>query len=439
VTPNRPSARQLIRSQPGRLELRRRYTTRLWPVMSRVGRVYRMTLGRRPRVVAVIGSVGKTTTTRAVLTALGLPISRAALLNANSHAAIGRTILGIRPWQQRAVLEVGIGRPGEMRLQGGTVRPNIVVVTAIASDHWRSFHTLEATRHEKAEILRTLPGNGVAIVNADDPNVRWMATQTKARVILIGESPDAEIRATDIELDWPHGNRFVVHIGSESHLVSTRLVGRHMVFPALAAIAVAHVERVALDKAIEALATLSPTPGRMQTMALSNGAFALRDEFKASEDGFAAAFKTVAEIPAARRIAVIGEITEETGRQAYRDIGAQASAFVDRVIFVGSGKNLRTLRSGATSAGMKHDQIVHVRHSWEATALLQDDLQPGDVVFIKGRWQQALGRVGLELAGRDVRCRADPCPFKRMLCDICPFLEQDFHGLGVPGKTVTES
>ena len=63
-----------------------------------------------------------------------------------------------------------------------------------------------------------------------------------------------------------------------------------------------------------------------------------------------------------------------------------------------------------------------------------DDLQPGDLVFIKGRWQQALGRVGLELAGRDVRCKADPCPFKRMLCDICPFLEQDFHGLGLLGE-----
>jgi UDP-N-acetylmuramoyl-tripeptide--D-alanyl-D-alanine ligase len=321
-----------------------------------------------------------------------------------------------------------------MRLQASTVRPNIVVVTAIAGDHWQSFHTLEATRHEKAEILRTLPKNGVAIVNADDPNVRWMATQTKARVILIGESPDAEIRATDIELDWPNGNRFVVHIGSESHLVTTRLVGRHMVFPALAAITVAHVEGLALDKAIEALATFAPTPGRMQTMELESGAYALRDEFKASEDAFAAAFKTVAEIPAPRRIAVIGEITEETGRQAYRVVGAQAGAIVDRVIFVGSGKNLRSLRSGATSAGMEHDQVTHVRHSWEATALLRDELQPGDVVFIKGRWQQALGRVGLALAGRDVRCKADPCPFKRMLCDVCPFLEQDFAGLEIAGE-----
>ena len=82
--------------------------------------------------------------------------------------------------------------------------------------------------------------------------------------------------------------------------------------------------------------------------------------------------------------------------------------------------------------------MTHVRHSWEATALLRDELLPGDVVFIKGRWQQALGRVGLELAGRDVRCKADPCPFNRMLCDICPFLEQDFHGLGAPGATVAQ-
>jgi hypothetical protein len=69
----------------------------------------------------------------------------------------------------------------------------------------------------------------------------------------------------------------------------------------------------------------------------------------------------------------------------------------------------------------------------EVVELLRDELAAGDVVLIKGRWQQALGRVGLALAGRDVQCRADPCPFKRMLCDVCPFLDQPFTGL--PGST----
>lgn len=430
MTARHVSPLTLIRSQPGRLELRRRYMSRLWPVIVPIARTYRVTLGRRARIVAVVGSVGKTTTMRSVSAVLGLPVSRGALLNANSYAPVARTILGIRPWQKRAVIEVAIAGVGNMRRQAATVRPNVVVVTAIARDHWQSFPTLEATRDEKADIVRSLPRSGIAVLNADDPNVRWMATQTRARVVLIGEADDAEVRVTDIELDWPHGTRFKVHLDGAVHDVKTRLVGRHMVFPALAAIAVAHLEGVSLGAAIAALAEFNPTPGRMQTMALTNGAFALRDEFKASEDAFVAALDTFATIPANRHIAVIGDIAEETSHQAYRVVGQQAGAFVDRAIFVGPSKNMRTFRSGAASAGLDRAQVTHVHHAWEATELLRDELQPGDVVLIKGRWQQALGRVGLALAGRDVHCTADPCPFKRMLCDICPFLEQDFTGLG---------
>ncbi len=397
--------------------------------MARVAGLYRITLGRRPRVIAVVGSVGKTTTMRTVSAALGLKVSRPALLNANSHAAVGRALLSVRPWQKRAVLEVGINSPGQMRIQAATLRPDVVVVTAIAHDHWQSFGTLEATRDEKANIVRELSRTGVAVLNADDPNVRWMASQTQARVVLVGEAPDADVRATDIELNWPHGMRFIAHVGGEARPVNIRLVGRHMVYPALAALAVAHIEGLPLDDATEAIETVDPTPGRMQTMATPSGAFILRDDFKSTEDAGQAAFETLAAIPARRRIVVFGEISEERARTVYRDVGRKAAAVVDRTVFVGSGTNFKLYRSGAVAGGQAPDQVSHVRHAHEAVELLRDELGEGDVVLVRGRWQQALGRVGLALAGRDVQCRVDPCPFKRMLCDVCPFLGQPFTGL----------
>lgn len=420
---------QLIRSRPGRMELRRRYMWRLWPVVAYFARGYRLTLARRIRVVAVVGSVGKTTTMRTVSAALDRPVHRLAFLNANSHAAVGRALLRQRPWQKHAVLEVAIGGPGQMRIQAATVRPDIAVVTAIAGDHWQSFHTLEATRDEKAEIVRRLPATGVAVLNADDPNVRWMATQTKARVVLVGEAPDAEVRASDVEFDWPHGMRFVVHVGGENRPVHIRLVGRHMIYAGLAAIAVAYIEGRPLDEAIAAVSVVDPTPGRMQTMALTSGAFAVRDEFKATEDAFEAALETLAEIPASRKFVVYGEISESTGREAYRSAAKKAAAFVDRAVFVGSKTSFDLYKSGAMAGGLSRDRISRARNAHEATELLRDELAEGDVVLIKGRWQQALGRVGLALAGQDVQCRADPCPFKQMVCDICPFLDQPFTGL----------
>jgi UDP-N-acetylmuramoyl-tripeptide--D-alanyl-D-alanine ligase len=255
-----------------------------------------------------------------------------------------------------------------------------------------------------------------------------MTTQTRARVVLVGESDDAQIRARDVVLDWPHGMRFNVEVDGQVHPASTRLVGRHLVFVALAAIAVGYLEGVPLDQAITRVAAVEPTPGRMQTMQLTSGAVALRDDFKASVDAFDAAFATLAEIPATRRVAVIGEIAEETGQQDYRDVGAK-SAFIDRVLFVGSGKHFQAFRSGARSGGMPEDRIERVASAQDALEVLRHELAPGDVLFIKGRWQQALGRVGLALAGRKVRCTVDPCPFKRMLCDVCPLLDQPFAGL----------
>jgi UDP-N-acetylmuramyl pentapeptide synthase len=167
-------------------------------------------------------------------------------------------------------------------------------------------------------------------------------------------------------------------------------------------------------------------------MALPNGAFVLRDEFKGSLDPIEAALATLAEIPARRRIVVAGEIAEESGNEDYRVIGRKVGAIADRAIFVGRTKTFRLYRTGAAAAGLARERIEHARNAHDVIALLRDDLEAGDVVLTSGRWQHALGRVGLALSGREVRCRADPCPFKRMLCDVCPFLDQPFTGL--PGR-----
>lgn len=392
------------------------------------GRLYRRTAGRRVRVVAVVGSVGKTTTTRAVAAALDASIGRPAQMNANSPVGVGRALLGARPWHRHAVIEAGINGPGQMRRQAQMLQPDVAVVTAIASDHWKSFSTLELTRDEKADMVRVLPPTGVAVLNADDPNVRWMATQTKARIVLVGEAPDADVRVTDIALDWPHGTRFNAHIDGRVIPVTTRLLGRHMVFPALAALAVAYIEGVPLDSAVAALGDLQPTFSRMQLVPLENGAFVIRDDFKASLESIAAAAETMAQIPARRRIVVLGALSEARGRQDFRDAGALLGVAVDRVVLVGSNRDMQAYRSGIARGGVGRENVQRVHNAREAAELLGPELRPGDVVLTKGRQQQALARVALTLSGRHVQCRADPCPFKRMVCDLCPYLEQPFDG-----------
>ncbi len=247
------------------------------------------------------------------------------------------------------------------------MRPNVVIVTAIARDHWESMHTLENTRNEKADMLRILPRDGIAIVNADDENVRWMATQTRARVVFIGEAEDAEVRATDIELDWPIGMRFVAQVGGQSLPVATRLVGRHMIFPALAAITVAHIEGVPLDVADRRAREVDSDAGPDADDGAARAAPSLcATNSKDRRTRSWRRSQTLAEIPAQRRIGVIGEISEEHGRQAYRDVGAGAAGVLDRVVYVGSKKNMAAFRAGATKAGMAHE-CVEPRTHWPTT------------------------------------------------------------------------
>lgn len=326
----------LVRSAPGRLELRRRYSRKLWPLTSRIARLYRRTVARRTTLVVVVGSVGKTTTMRAVSTTLGLPIG--ALAGSNSHSAVAGALLGIRPWQRRAVVEVGIGGPGEMRDYAGTTRPDVTVVTAIATDHWPTLLTLQRTRDEKAEMVRALAPSGTAVLNADDPHVRWMASQTRARVIWYGFSSEADVRATDYELDWPHGTRFTVLAAARAVPVHIRLVGRHMIYPALAALAVALAEGVPLDVAIAAIEELAPGDGKMQPVILANGGIVLQDDAKGTVATYHAALDALSSIPARRKAVVFGGIRQPPLPEdaTYRDLGRRVASLADRAIFVGN-------------------------------------------------------------------------------------------------------
>ena len=188
---------------------------RLWPVLSRLASLYRRTAVRRTRIVAVVGSFGKSTTTNAVVTALGGTPYPGSQRNISSFLARG--LFRIRPGDRHAVLEVGIGEIGEMAPYARMIRPDITVVTSIGSEHNASLGTLEATRREKAAMVRVLPPSGIAVLNGDDPNVLWMRGETGARVVTFGFGEGNDVRASDVSLaDWPNGTRFTLHAGGRA-------------------------------------------------------------------------------------------------------------------------------------------------------------------------------------------------------------------------------
>jgi UDP-N-acetylmuramyl pentapeptide synthase len=399
-----------------------------WPLLAPMTAAYRRSVLRRTRVVAVTGSVGKTTTARAAVTALGGRPSR--YIASNYRGFVTFALLRARPWGP-AVVELGISGRGQMARYARILRPDVAVVTAIASDHSRAVGTAEDIRDEKAHIVRALSTRGVAILNGDDPNVRWMATQTRARVVTFGLGTDNDVRASDIRLNWPHGMSFQLHGGDHRCLLTTRLLGRPMVYSLLAGAAVALTEGRSLADIARRLATLPPTPGRLEVVPLASGVILLRDEFKGTEEATAAALDLLAEVPAARKVAVLGEVSDLVGPQGnvYRRLGARLSRSATEVLFVTHGRPT-AYRAGAAGAGLPRAAMRHVDTGpgGAVAALREASLQPGDVVLVKGRDNQRLGRVSLALMGRDVRCELLECNVTLLRCDTCPMLERGWTG-----------
>ncbi len=417
---------RMLATPGGRLQVRSGIRYRLFPLVAGLASIYRRTVVRRTRMVTVTGSFGKSTTTRAVSAVFGLAphpdITR------NAFTWLAAAVLRIRPSQPRAVIEVGIDAPGQMARYARLTRPEVVVVTSIGNEATTQLKTLDGIRAEKSLLVRALAASGTAVLNGDDSNVMWMAGQTAARVVTFGFGAHCDLRASELRLEWPQGSHFHVNAFGEERDATVRFIGRHMIYPALAAIAVSLLEGLDLDETLSLLKSLPPTPGRMEPIILTNGVVLLRDDHKSGLETMQAALDLFADVPARRRIVLFGDVTEPPGNRTfvYEELGARIAKIAAHLIVVGRG--LQDYSTGAQRAGMPaaaiHDGGTTPQ---QATAVLRTLLQPGDVVLVKGRRGQALGRVPLLLQGDRVGCNLSLCDLL-MSCAQCPMLAAGWEG-----------
>ena len=259
----------------------------------------------------------------------------------------------------------------------------------------------------------------------------WMRSQTRERVVTFGFSEGCDVRALEAELDWPGGMRLRASVFGEEVEVRTRLLGRPSVYPMLAALAVTRLEGLPLGPAVERLAMLEPGKLRLEPALLPCGAWVLRDEFKAAVETYEAALEVAGQIPARRKIMVLGLIEEpmESDTIVYRQIGRWAGVVAERIIFIGGRKQSRLVRQGAVESGLapemvfKAGQLVH-----GALQFIPEDLGPGDLVLLKGRSSQRLDRIWYALSGRTVRCTIEQCNTVATRCAYCNMLERGWEG-----------
>jgi len=349
----------------------------------------------RLKVIGITGSVGKTTCKE--LTAAVLARAYAVLkseANLNTEIGLPLALLQLRPDHQRAVLEMGMYGPGEIRLLCQIARPQMGVVTNIGPVHMERLGSLEAIAAAKAELVESLPADGIAFLNYDDPLVAAMAQRTAARVISFGTSPECHVRGAILASAGLQGITLRLTCGDESVDVATPLPGRHNLYNALAAAAVGLADGLSLPETARALET-AEVPLRLRTLAGPHGSTILDDTYNASPASMLAALDLLAELPG-RHLALLGDMLElgPFEEEGHRLVG-QRAAHVLHALYVVGQRGRIIGKAAAQEAG--HGEVRFLPSKDEAASILRQTLGQGDHLLVKASRALALETVIEEL------------------------------------------
>jgi UDP-N-acetylmuramoyl-tripeptide--D-alanyl-D-alanine ligase len=404
-------------------------------VVEALGSLARAVLGRlrrtgELRVVAVTGSVGKTTTKdllAQVLSASGPTVWPEKSFN--NEIGLPLTVLRSDARTRFLVLEMGASGMGHIAYLTDIAAPDVAAVLVVGSAHLGEFGGVEAIQKAKSEIVTGLVPGGTAVLNADDPRVRAMAPLAPGPVVLFGEGERAHVRATGVRVDGegrasfrlvvgdlpagdagPTGADGAAPVEADVHL---QLVGEHHVTNALAAATCCLALGLTVGEVAERLGEARAlSPHRMQVVERPDGVTVIDDSYNANPDSVRAALKALAVRARAgerRSIAVLGEMLElgDEHVAAHDAIGRLAVRLdIHRLVVVGEGA--RAMHTGALQEGSWGEESrllpdVEAAHAW-----LQEEMRPGDVVLVKSSHGSGLWRLGDLLTGADVAADAGP-------------------------------
>jgi UDP-N-acetylmuramoyl-tripeptide--D-alanyl-D-alanine ligase len=355
-----------------------------------MGRLARLLLDRLPEVtvVGLTGSSGKTTTKDLVAqlaTRVGETVAPPGSLN--NELGHPYTVLQTDEQTRFLILEMGARGIGHLRYLTEIAPPRVGVVLNVGVAHIGEFGSVDAIARAKGELIEALPPDGVAVLNADDPRVRAMSDRTTARVVLVGETPDATVRAEDVTLDARGCASYTLVTPAFRGEVRLGLAGRHQVGNSLAAAAVAReigMPDADLPEALGGLRTVSSR--RMDVFDRADGVTVIDDSYNANPASTAAALHALAALGRDRRtVAVLGYLAElgEYEREGHEEVGQLAAQLgVDRLIVVGQAA--APIVDGAAAVANWGGESVFATDQEAAISQLRGTLCPGDVVLVKG-------------------------------------------------------
>lgn len=384
----------------------------------------------KPRVIAITGSVGKTSTKDAVFAVLSaLSYVRKSEKSFNSEIGLPLSVLGVpngwsnplvwtvnilrglwlfiwpHTYPKWLVLEVGVGKPGDMDKTAAWLATDAVIITAIGETpvHIEFFDSREHLIEEKAALIKTLKPSGLLVLNQDDEAVRAMGEKTKCRKVTFGFSEEADIRGSGENISYseknePEGIIFRVDAeGKSLPVVLNGVFGRNHIYASLSALALASGLRLNILSAAESLRDYDVPPGRMRLLKGIKKSLIIDDTYNSSPTACVSALRTLAEIKCridgCRKIAVLGDMLE-LGKHtidAHKEIGRLVPDSAEALIVV--GPRAQNIKEGALLAGMRPEHIFEFGDSQSAGESLSGFLTQNDIVLIKGSQGMRMERI----------------------------------------------
>ena len=332
-------------------------------------------------VIGVTGSVGKTTTRNIIHAALSPYLKGIqSPANYNNEFGVPLSIAQIENGHQYAVLELGASSPGEIRELARLAQPEIGVITGIGPSHLEHFGSLNRTADAKGELFEALPERGLAILNGDDDFASYLVSKTSVRTLKIGFSEQNDLQAVAIQ-QTNAGISFQVD-GTE---FMVPVLGKHFIYSALFAIAVAKEFGVSNQDLVEGICQFATVPGRCHREQVGSWTV-IDDSYNSSPVSMAAACQTLQEWSGTgKRIIVMGDMLElgADSKRYHQEIGELIAALKIDLLFV-CGKQAGAVAQGALSENFTQDRVVQAANVQELQAGILSRLGPGDVVLVKG-------------------------------------------------------
>lgn len=385
----------------------------------------------KPKVIAITGSVGKTSTREAIFTVLNMHVSvRQSLENYNNEIGVPLTIIGCKTagrslvgwmkifsqarkllrnhdaaYPKVLVLELGIDAPGDMDYLMKLVTPYVGVLTSIGISHLKQFGSQEKLAEEKRKLIAAVAKDGFALLNADNDAARQSDTVTKANALTYGFRSGSDLVASDLvptsrhledsleekELSaygFPLGCAFKVQYqGKNIPFTVHRVLGRHQVLPVLPAIICGTIFGMNLVEISEALKMYVPPKGRMNLISGLKHSMIIDDTYNAAPDSVVEALRVLKDMKTSgRKVAVLGDMLElgVENEKGHRRVGEAAAQSCD--VLIGFGAASAFMVDEAKKRGMDAKNVHHVMEGTHGKIekILQNWIQEGDVILVKG-------------------------------------------------------